>query len=311
MKEVRVSAPGKIHLLGEHAVVYGKPALLAAINLRLTVTLKKSEKTKKHDAVVEKLKEVVEAAIKQKYPDCKIPNYEISITSTIPMSSGLGSSAAASAAFCAALLRLIGKKHNLSEINELAYICEKTFNGNPSGGDNASVVYGGFLWYRKESEILKIIQPVSFPINKNIGAFFLLQSGKPAELTKEMVAIVKEKRDHSKRQIDDIFNHQEQLTKDMLLALKDGDQEALIETIRKGEKNLEAIGVVSKKAKKIIRQIEKMGGAAKISGAGGIKDGAGILLAYHRDSAIIKEIGKKNNLEVFKATLGGEGLRRE
>ena len=39
MKEIVVSAPGKIHLLGEHAVVYGKPALLVAINKRCTVTL--------------------------------------------------------------------------------------------------------------------------------------------------------------------------------------------------------------------------------------------------------------------------------
>lgn len=311
MTTIKVSVPGKIHLLGEHAVVYGKPALLAAINLRLTVSLRKIEKAKKTNPTVGKLKNVVEAVIREKYPTSKIPHYEVSIDSQIPMNSGLGSSAAASAAFCVALLGLLGKKVDISEINELAYLCEKTFNGNPSGGDNATVVYGGFLWYRKESEILKIIQPLSFPINKNIGAFFLFQSGKPTELTKDMVALVKEKRKRSKKRIDDIFANQEQLTRDMLFALKDGDQEALMRIIREGERNLEAIGVVSEKAKKIIRLIEKKGGTAKISGAGGVKDGAGMLLAYHKDSETIKNIGKKNNLEVFEIALGGEGLRRE
>ncbi|MCX6791749.1 MAG: mevalonate kinase, partial [Candidatus Gottesmanbacteria bacterium] len=38
--KISVSVPGKIYLMGEHAVVYGKPAVLAAINRRLTVTVK-------------------------------------------------------------------------------------------------------------------------------------------------------------------------------------------------------------------------------------------------------------------------------
>ncbi|HLD03900.1 MAG TPA: galactokinase family protein, partial [Candidatus Dojkabacteria bacterium] len=42
---VTVSAPGKIFLMGEHAVVYGKPALLSCINKRVTVSVSHSAKT--------------------------------------------------------------------------------------------------------------------------------------------------------------------------------------------------------------------------------------------------------------------------
>jgi len=41
---ITVSVPGKIHLMGEHTVVYGFPALLAAINLRMRVSVEASEK---------------------------------------------------------------------------------------------------------------------------------------------------------------------------------------------------------------------------------------------------------------------------
>ena len=83
----------------------------------------------------------------------------------------------------------------------------------------------------------------------------------------------------------------------------------LIQTIRAGQKNLESLGVVSRKAKKIIRQVEGLGGAAKIIGGGGVKEGSGMLLVYHRRPQIIIDFATHNNLESFKIKLRQKGLK--
>lgn len=285
---IRLSAPGKIHLLGEHAVVYGKPALLSAINLRVTVTIGE----KKSDNLFI-LRNTINKLIQQKYNRI-IPDY--SIESSLPVGSGLGFSAAASAAIIATLLSYFKIKWDKNLVNELAYEAEKVFHGNPSGGDNTAVIFGGLLWFQGE--------PLPFTISSKIQNFILIQSGKPFESTKQMIEIAKAK-------IASILESQELLTKQMLLALKDGDEKILIDTIRKGEKNLEKISVVGKKAKKIIKDIENLGGASKVSGAGGVKDGSGILLCYHKNPKRILDYAKKNNLESYVIKLGEEGLRKE
>src|SRR3989304_10473433 len=47
---VLVSAPGKVHLIGEHAVVYGHPAILAAIDKRIYVNAEKYSKVSLKDS---------------------------------------------------------------------------------------------------------------------------------------------------------------------------------------------------------------------------------------------------------------------
>lgn len=279
---IKFSAPAKIHFLGEHSVVYGKPAILAAVNLRLTVTIIPSGDLPDFLKPVEKI-------IKSKF---KIPPHGIKIDSQIPIGAGLGSSAAISATYIAAALTYAKIKWDLNLINELAYEAEKVFHGTPSGGDNTTVVFGGLIWYRKELDFLKTFSPLLFKIHKNIKNFFLIDSGKPIETTKQMI-------EKAKPKIKNILDHQEQLVKELALALKNGDEDELIRIIRTGERNLESIGVVGKKAKKIISEVEKSGGAAKILGGGGFKEGSGMILCYN------------TKLKGLKITIGEQGLRKE
>lgn len=305
---ITISAPAKVHLLGEHSVVYGKPAILTTVDLRVTVTIKPMAYIDTIIPMYETVKRVAEDVVKKYLHITTIPPYQLNISSQIPLGSGLGSSAAVSAAYIAALLSFLKINWDLNLVNRLTYETEKVFHGNPSGGDNSTVVFGGLIWFRKESPDLKIIKPLEFTIPSKLAKdFVLINTGKPNETTKQMVEIVAKQSARFKK----IFDHQEQLVKDLLPVLQNGNENQLIQIIRAGEKNLEAIGVVSLYVKSIIRKIEKAGGAAKICGAGGKTKGAGIVLAYHPNKLKLEKLAKSFNLPFFTANLGAEGLKME
>lgn len=306
---ITVSVPGKIHLLGEHTVVYGKPALLATVNLRVTVTL---TPTKTRVQKTEEIQKIIESIVEKELKIKKIPAYQMEINSQLPIGAGLGSSAAVSAAFIAALLSFLKVKWDLNLINKLAYEAEKVFHGNPSGGDNSTVVFGGLIWFRKETPDLKIIQPAPFTIPGKLAKnFVLINTGKPEETTKQLVELVSAKFKAQGAKFQKIFDHQEKLVRKLLLTVENGDENQLIQIIRTGEENLEDLGVVSPFVKTIIRKIEQAGGAAKICGAGGKTKATGILLCYHPDKTVIQKIAKAENLPYFSTSLGVEGVKME
>ncbi len=311
---ITVSVPSKVHLLGEHAVVYGKPALLAAIDKRISVAIIPSKKkqiqgVKEYVKEIKQLLEILEGEIQKRTNLKTIETYAIKINSQIPIGSGLGSSASLSASLTAALLAFLKIPWNNKIIFDIAYMGEKFFHGNPSGGDLAIVIEGGFLWFRKEFEFLKTFSPLPFKPHKNIKQFILIDSEKSIESTKEMVSKVAQLKTSNPEKTQYLFNSQEELTKKLAIALREGDENTLIECIRLGERNLEKLRVVGKKAKSIIRMIEKLGGAAKINGGGGVKDGSGMLLAYHTDIEKLLSFAKLKSLEIIEIKVGEEGIK--
>jgi len=316
---IAVSVPAKIHLLGEHAVVYGRPALLAAIDKRLFIRIQKSEfriqNNKKEKIIIntqgkDKLIQQAIDIFKKAFSITELPLLEITITSQIPKGRGLGSSAALSAATIGALMKFTINLWDPNRINELAFKAEKIAHGNPSGADNSTVVFGGLIWFRREFEFLKSIWrlPVS---SYQIPKFLLIDTGRPIESTREMVASVAKLYSNKKKVIEETFNDQEKQTKRLLLALRTGNKKELTLAIQKGESNLEKLEVVGSLAQKLVRELEKIGGAAKVCGGGGRKKGSGILLCYHQDPVKIKDIGSKYRLPVSPVKLGEEGIRIE
>src|SRR5690606_31846881 len=94
--KISYSAPGKIILSGEHSVVYGKPAFVNVVDLRLTVTVEDGDKGTKHQSV-DHIEEVVLSYLR-KYITVSKKTFSCEYTSDIPIGRGMGSSAA----FCVA-----------------------------------------------------------------------------------------------------------------------------------------------------------------------------------------------------------------
>lgn len=282
-----ISAPGKIILMGEHAVVYGKPAIVAAINKRMTVKL-----------------------VRKNGPPTG--GLEISANSEIPYGVGMGFSAAQAVLSAASLFLLYQKINKLNNktkklINEIAYEQEKINHGNPSGVDNTVITYGGLLWFKRRVNGPPILKRLKI---KNLPPFILINTGCSRETTRQMVENVKCQASNikTKRQVLGVLSEIEEQTKKFLKALKKKDEKLLKNSIKICQRNLEKLGVVSEFGKRIIREIEKIGGAAKITGAGGKTFGSGMLLCYHKNPKKIVELGKKLKLETIKVKLGGEGV---
>ena len=99
---VQASAPGKCILFGEHAVVYGQPAVAVAIDQRMSVKLKLNSDWRIDGMAFHPDRHPHVEALKQRLWDSG-PPLSIKITGDIPPASGLGSSAALSVAASAAL----------------------------------------------------------------------------------------------------------------------------------------------------------------------------------------------------------------
>ncbi len=319
MKKIVVSAPGKIHLSGEHAVVYGKPAVVVSTSKRMYVTLETSNSPAKNDdsqvvlsnlrrkdAYINEILKIIETKYKIPLSDSLL----ITINSDIVRSCGMGSSAALAVALIGAVLLYIGQPWNRQIINELAFQAEKFKHGNASGSDPTIVTHGGLLWYRKELDFLKTFWLLPFKIPKNFAPFLLINTGR-VENTGELVKAVRKRKELDKPGFTSLITRIEEVTRGMTGAIHDEDEIDFRDSIQENERLLEQLGVVSISVKQLVRKIESIGGVAKISGAGGIKSGSGVVLAVHEDPKVLMDISQKFNFPYFQAIFGGEGVKIE
>ena len=349
--KIKVWVLGKIHLLGEHAVVYNKPAIIAAVGKRCFVEITprtdgkiivKSQNYKKEITVgfkdviakfekaqndwetysenndVNLLKSITKDALDYPliiigqflnyYKLNSLNSFELTIDSQIPIGSGMGSSGALSVSIIGALSLFTDKPFDKEIINKIAFLAEQKKHGKPSGGDNTTSCFGGLAWFKKDEGLKHLDISLQKDITEN---FYIINTGTPEETTGEMVSLVRGLVAEKPEYTEKIFNDQEKLVNDLLSVLETSNGDEIIKIIKLGEQNLEKLGVVSPFAKKIIRDVERSGGAAKICGAGGKTKATGIILIYHQNLKNLQKVLKSEDLEFSQISLGEEGVRIE
>jgi len=232
---------------------------------------------------------------------------KIGVKTTLPIGSGLGSSASLAAGVVGGISEYLNLGWDKRMINKVTYLVEKITHGNPSGVDNTAVVYGGLLRFERgmngEQNKLQNLQG-----RKVLQKIWLVDSGKPEETTREMVEAVKKQYQINstlRKYFDEIGVISDQLQREL-------EHDRFVpEWIIENERLLEMIGVVGSKAKEMIKGIEQLGGYAKICGAGGVRGGSGVVLAYHADDEKFENWLIKQNYTYFQDHLGGEGWRIE
>ena len=162
-KRVSASAPGKVILFGEHAVVYGRPAIAVPVRQveakvtvepaqtegqRPTIRASDLDQTFRVDPENTSNPLVVATASTLRHLEVGFEqDLLIQIESSVPVGRGLGSSAAVSAALVRAVARYFGVELSPQEVSRLTYETEVMHHGTPSGIDNTVIAYDQPIYF--------------------------------------------------------------------------------------------------------------------------------------------------------------------
>lgn len=322
-QKITVSAPGKLMLLGEHAVVYNRPCLVTAVNQRLTLIAQVIDKPlfqlEAPDAGVtnysKPLFEIGQGDIPKgaKFVEIATLNFtkkhrikqgiKIKTTSDFSPLFGFGSSSASTVCILKALSELFKVKLSNRQIFELAFKTVLDIQGTGSGFDVAAATFGGTLYYSKAGK--KTIKPLNLKSLPLIIAY----SGIKADT----VTLVKEVATKAKRYpeiIDNIYNQIATLVNIGEKALVKNDLQTAGELMNFDEGYLAALGVGSKKLADMIYSAREAGAyGAKLSGAG-LGD-CMIALASNDKIQAVKEAITKTGGKIVEVKVNASGVRVE
>lgn len=183
MPAITATAPGKIILFGEHAVVYGRPAIaipVKQIHARASIIANPAGQSgdvqiisqdiglnSRLDHLPEDHPIAITFRLVMEMLDIShLPALRLQITSTIPIAAGLGSGTATTVAVARALSTFLGHPLENDQISHIAYTVDQKHHGTPSGIDNAVIAYAQPIFFVRgiPFERLSVRQPFTLVI---------------------------------------------------------------------------------------------------------------------------------------------------
>ncbi|KZN24015.1 mevalonate kinase [Haladaptatus sp. R4] len=323
------SAPGKVYLFGEHAVVYGEPAVPCAIERRATVTVELRDDDRLRvnaedlsldgftieygrgadetpdvnvsESLVRAATGYIDASVKQVRDATDTPDagFDITVESDIPLGAGLGSSAAVTVAAIDAATRELGVTLSSDELADRAYRAELAVqDGEASRADTFCCATGGAV--RVEGDDCRKIDAPDLPIVVGFDG----GAGDTGKLVAGVRAL-REEYDFAAETVEsigDIVRQGEQV-------LADGDIEKLGMLMNFNHGLLEALGVSSRSLDNMVWAARDAGAlGAKLTGAGG----GGCIVALDPTDETKTALRFTPGCEdAFRAELDTEGVRVE
>jgi mevalonate kinase len=343
-RHTSASAAAKLILCGEHAVVYGRPAIalpLASIRAHVEIVdgpsgsgtsvhardLRRRWRVADdpHGPISQLISSVLHYLQDQAIP---APDLHITISSIIPIASGMGSGAAIATAIARALAAHLGQQLTPSEISLLVYASEQRFHGTPSGIDNTVIAYEQPIWFVRpqdggrrtedeSSDSSSVLRPPSdtshppspIPLSPKIEPIaiaspFTLLIGETGvrSATRLPVGEVRRRWQSGPARYEALFDQVGAIAMQARAVLEQGDILALGSLLNQNHVLLQEIGVSSPELNALVGAAQAAGAlGAKLSGAGW----GGVMLALVmpdtrvRVAAALKQAGAKRVSETI------------
>ena len=316
MPSISASAPGKIILFGEHAVVYGHPAIAVPVEgVRAKAIIMARPVAPQGSVLIDAPDIGLNALLTDLPPDHAFsrlftalqsyleidhfPAFHLRVTSTIPIASGMGSGAAIAVAALRAVGTFLGRPLTDEEVSLLAYESEKAYHGTPSGIDNTVIGYTKPVWFVRG-------QPVEFLHIASPFTLVIANSGTHSS-TADVVSAVRRNHEANPASVDTLFAQISGIAEAAADALQSGAVADLGPLMNENQQLLQQLDVSLPELDTLVETAMQAGAlGAKLSGAG---RGGNIIALVHPENAqtVADTLLKDGAVETILTTIAATG----